>query len=149
MRNNSAEFTSASHFGQFVVCLHWTWPWRISGITACHDLTADMAKLFSSLFKDLRALSLSNIEFFQHGTSSTQAKFHQSFVMLYEHLDRYCISILARLPEEEFLQNPHWQIHEWCVYITECFAIQFQFINLINNSFVSHLMFIMRNIFFI
>lgn len=58
-----------------------------------------MAKLFSSLFKDLRALSLSNIEFFQHGTSSTQAKFHQSFVMLYEHLDRYCI------PEEEFLQN--------------------------------------------
>lgn len=64
-----------------------------------------MAKLFSSLFKDLRALSLSNIEFFQHGTSSTQAKFHQSFVMLYEHLDRYCISILARLPEKEFLQN--------------------------------------------
>ncbi|XP_061189140.1 hormone-sensitive lipase-like [Saccostrea echinata] len=47
-----------------------------------------MARLFNSLFRDLRALSLNNIEFFQHGTSSTHAKFHQSFCMLYEHLDR-------------------------------------------------------------
>ncbi|XP_056010937.1 hormone-sensitive lipase-like [Ostrea edulis] len=47
-----------------------------------------MARLFNSLFKDLRALSISNIEFFQHGTNYTHSKFHQSFCLLYEHLDR-------------------------------------------------------------
>lgn len=65
----------------------------VLGVATCHLTSSDMAKLFSSLFKDLRALSLSNIEFFQHGTSSTHAKFHQSFVMLFEHLDRYVRSI--------------------------------------------------------
>lgn len=44
--------------------------------------------MFTALFKDLRSLATSNIEYFRSGTSSTHARLHASFCLLHEHIDR-------------------------------------------------------------
>ncbi|KAJ8316188.1 hypothetical protein KUTeg_006202 [Tegillarca granosa] len=44
--------------------------------------------MFSTLFRDLRSLAVNNIEYFQHGNTNYHARFHQTFSLLFEHLDR-------------------------------------------------------------
>ncbi|XP_069115053.1 hormone-sensitive lipase-like [Argopecten irradians] len=44
--------------------------------------------MFTALFKDLRSFAVSNIAYFQNGKSSTHSKFHATFCLLHEHIDR-------------------------------------------------------------
>ncbi|XP_052059671.1 hormone-sensitive lipase-like [Mytilus californianus] len=44
--------------------------------------------MFSTLLRDLRAHAISNIEYYQNGTTTSTSLFHKSFSLMHEHLDR-------------------------------------------------------------
>lgn len=48
---------------------------------------AEMCKTLLNLFKTLRSLSVSNMEHYQTGVDSYQARFHVAFCLIYEHLE--------------------------------------------------------------
>jgi hormone-sensitive lipase len=44
--------------------------------------------MFSTLLRDLRSHAVSNIEYYQNGTSASASLFHKGFSLLHEHLDQ-------------------------------------------------------------